>query len=220
MQTLAAKPDLTALAHEAIRDAIMALDLAPGAPLAQEDLAARLGVSRQPVSHALAILRREGLVVDRGRKGYMVAPIDADRLLGLYQVRGAIDRLAASLAAERIGSAERPGERLTSILQGGREAGANGDIEAFLEADLDFHRAIHDLSGNAEIDMIVGNFWPHMVRSMRVVLEDRAQWPDTLDDHDAIADAVLSGDPERAGRLAFEHTDRTGAMTYRRLKQE
>ena len=101
MPPLAPKADLTMQTHAAIRAAILSGDLAPCTPLAQEELAERLGVSRQPISHALVLLKHEGLVVDRGRKGQMVAPIDAGRLLGLYQVRGALDQLAARLAARR-----------------------------------------------------------------------------------------------------------------------
>jgi len=219
MRTLAAKTDLTDQAHRAIRDAIMAMDLAPGAPLAQEDLAERLGVSRQPISHALVLLRREGLVVDRGRKGQMVAPIDADRLRNLYQVRGALDRLAARLAAERIADAEDAARRLDGLIADGRAACAEGDVDALVTADLAFHQAIHALSGNTEIDHSATTFWPHMVRSMRVVLEDTAGRPSIWDEHDAIAEAVLAGDPGRAGALAADHAERAGEMTHRRLNR-
>ena len=219
MDALAAKPDLTAQAHQAIRDAIMAMDLAPGTPLAQEDLAERLGVSRQPVSHALVLLRREGLVVDRGRKGQMVAPIDPDRLLALYQVRGAIDRLAARLATARLGPKESPTKRFKRLIEHGREACAGGEIDALVKADLAFHQAIHALSGNDEIERTAAGFWPHMVRSMRVVLEDSKGRDAIWDEHAAIAEAILSGDPAKAGSLAADHAERTGELTYQRLSR-
>lgn len=219
MQSLAAKPDLTAQAHQAIRDAIMAMDLAPGTPLAQEDLAERLGVSRQPVSHALVLLRREGLVVDRGRKGQMVAPIDPDRLLALYQVRGAIDRLAARLAAKRLDPSDSAARRFRRLIEDGRDACADGTMEALVKADLAFHQAIHDLSGNEEIERTAAGFWPHMVRAMRVVLADQEGRAAIWDEHAAIADAILAGDPVLAGTLAAEHAERTGDLTYERLSR-
>lgn len=217
MQSLATKPDLTAQAHQAIRDAIMAMDLAPGTPLAQEDLAERLGVSRQPVSHALVLLRREGLVVDRGRKGQMVAPIDPDRLLDLYQVRGAIDRLAARLAATRLDPSDAPAKRFRRLIEDGREACAEGTMDALVKADLAFHQAIHALSGNEEIERTAAGFWPHMVRSMRVVLEDSKGRDVIWDEHAAIAEAILAGDAAKAGALAADHAERTGELTYQRL---
>lgn len=217
MQSLVTKPDLTAQAHQAIRDAIMAMDLAPGTPLGQEDLAERLGVSRQPVSHALVLLRREGLVVDRGRKGQMVAPIDPDRLLDLYQVRGAIDRLAARLAATRLDRLDNPAMGFKRLIEDGRAACADGSMDALVQADLAFHKAIHAWSGNAEIERTAVGFWPHMVRSMRVVLADLKGREIIWDEHAAIAEAILAGDPAQAGHLAADHAERTGALTYQRL---
>ena len=96
------KPALTDQVYEQIKQAIVTGDLPASAPLAQEALAARLGVSRQPVSHALALLEKDGLVVEKGRKGRMVAPLDNEKLLGLYQVRGVLDGLAASLCARHV----------------------------------------------------------------------------------------------------------------------
>ena len=219
MQSLAAKLDLTAQAHQAIRDAIMAMDLAPGTPLAQEDLAERLGVSRQPVSHALVLLRREGLVVDRGRKGQMVAPIDPDRLLALYQVRGAIDRLAARLATTRLDMSDTPSKRFQRLIKDGWDACTSGEIDALVTADLAFHQAIHALSGNDEIERTAAGFWPHMVRSMRVVLEDSKGHGAIWREHEEIAEAILSGDPVKAGHLAADHAERTGELTHQRLSR-
>ena len=55
-------------------------------------------MSRQPVSHALHLLKSQGLVRESGRKGFEVAPVDPTRLRQLYEVRGALDGLAARLA--------------------------------------------------------------------------------------------------------------------------
>ena len=65
------KPALIDQVYAQIKQAIITGDLLPLAPLAQEALAAQLGVSRQPVSHALMLLEKDGLVVEKGRKGRM-----------------------------------------------------------------------------------------------------------------------------------------------------
>ena len=222
MLRLDTKPDLVAQTHEALRQAIMSGDLAPGAPLAQEDLAETLGVSRQPVSHALVLLKSEGLIVDRGRKGQMVAPIDAEKLLGLYQVRGALDRLAARLAATRLAAGrDDPGKaQLTDLVARGRAVAQTGTVTALVEADIAFHMALNALSGNAEIAATASTFWPHMARAMRVVLEDRSRWDGIWKEHDAIAIAVQDGDAERAGELAAQHAEKAGEATYRRLTND
>ncbi len=219
MRPLATKPDLTMQTHDAIRSAIMSGELAPCVPLAQEELAKRLGVSRQPVSHALTLLKREGLIVDRGRKGQMVAPIDGDRLLAIYQVRGALDRLAARLAAAQSPVADERKQRLEDLIAKGIAAVANGDIDPLVEADVAFHKALHEMSGNPEIAASAEGSWPHMVRSMRVVLEDVCGHVSIWADHRAIADAVIAGEENLAGDLAAQHAETAGETTYCRLKQ-
>lgn len=217
MLRLESKPDLIAQTHEAIRSAIMSGDLPPCAPLAQEELAETLGVSRQPISHALVLLKREGLVVDRGRKGQMVAPIDAGKLLGLYQVRGALDRLAARLAAAQSGDGK---EELLHLVREGQSAAERGDVGGVVAADVAFHSALYELSGNAEIAATAQGFWSHMARSMRVVVEDRSRWSGIWAEHEAIARAVIGGDIDRAGELAARHAENAGEATHRRLTGE
>ena len=59
-------------------------------------------MSRQPISHALQLLKQQKLVEENGRRGLIVSEIDAARVRELYQVRSALDALAARLAAKRI----------------------------------------------------------------------------------------------------------------------
>ena len=171
MHALTVKPDLVMQTHDALRKAIMLGELAPCAPVAQEELALLLGVSRQPISHALLLLKHEGLVVDRGRKGQMVAPIDPDKLRAMYQVRGGLDRLAARLSTSHITDAKIVKQRLSSIFLVGKKAVESADINQLVNADVSFHKFLHELSGNAEILTTAETSWPHMVRSMHVVLE-------------------------------------------------
>jgi DNA-binding GntR family transcriptional regulator len=214
---LAAKPDLVAQTHAAIRAAIVSGEFAPCAPLAQEELAATLGVSRQPISHALALLKREGLVVDRGRKGQMVAPIDAEKLLGLYQVRGALDRLAARLT---VANAQDGSTDLMRMVDDSTAAIASGDINAVAALDIAFHQKLHHLSGNAEIARTADTFWPHMARSMRTVLAEQDRWETIWAEHGAIADAIARGDAHIAGELAAAHAETAGKATYLRLTDD
>ncbi len=217
MRPLSPKPDLVMQTHDAIRMAIMSGELEPYAPLAQEDLAASLGVSRQPVSHALVLLKREGLVVDRGRKGQMVAPIDADRLLALYQVRGALDGLAARLAASA-STGSNCQRILDDLIRDGMACVERGQIVALVDADVAFHQAIYELAGNVEISAMVEGCWPHMVRSMRAVLEDADAHAEIWADHRKIADAIITGDIDAAEKMATQHASNAGEATYRRLK--
>ena len=105
MEPLRMVPNLIEQVHDRLVDAIADGTLAPGERVTQEELADHLAVSRQPVSHALQLLKRQGLVVEHGRRGLSVAPVDPTRLRDLFQLRAAIEGLAARLAAERVARA-------------------------------------------------------------------------------------------------------------------
>jgi DNA-binding GntR family transcriptional regulator len=208
MRTLPARSDLTVQTHEVLRAAIISGELSPCAPLAQEELAERLGVSRQPISHALKLLKQEGLVV---------APIDAERLLALYQVRGALDRLAAQLVASAAPLLSTTTDQLEQLIEQCRIADSNGDIASMVEADIAFHRLLHTLSGNGEIATATETLWPHIERAMHTVLVHHPVRSDIWREHRAIADAIIAGDALKAGELAAQHAEVAGANTHQRL---
>ena len=209
------KTDLVDQVYQAIRKQILSGTLNPKSPLRQEELAEQLGVSRQPVSHALVLLEREGLISDYGRKGKMVAPIVPEQLRNLYQVRGAIDGLAAYLCATRVNNEVR--NLLNKLVDQGDAATGNGSIQSLALADIAFHRALYEQSGNPEIMRLADQSWSHMVRSMHQVLEDQSLRSGIWDDHRAIAEAIIDGDPELARERATEHANSAGQMTYQRL---
>ena len=100
-------PDLVTRVYAQLRDAIVAGDIAPGQRLAQEDLAAQLGVSRQPVLRALALLERDGLAVRAdGRGTLQAAALDPATIQEFYELRAEVDALAARLAAQRIAAGQ------------------------------------------------------------------------------------------------------------------
>lgn len=112
MQPLSSSPILVDQVYQRLMTAIADRTLPPGRRIRQGELAASLGVSRQPISHALQLLKHQGLVRDFGRQGLEVAPMDPDRIRHLYGVRSALDELAvrdaaARAAADRLTGAER-----------------------------------------------------------------------------------------------------------------
>src|SRR4030095_6008908 len=98
---LSTVPALIDQVHDRLLAAIVDGTLAPGQRLTQESVAEMLGVSRQPVSHALQVLKRRGLLIESGKRGLMVAPVEAQRVRDLYQVREALDALAPRRDARR-----------------------------------------------------------------------------------------------------------------------
>lgn len=216
MMPLEETPSLIAQVYQRLLDAIADHTLPPGYRIRQGELAERLSVSRQPISHALHLLHRQGLVMEAGRKGFRVAPLDPDHILRLYEVRGALDGLAARLAASRVHRASP--RRLEDALRGGTEITPQTPLPRLVELDVAFHRALYELSGNPVIEDTVGPQWPHMRRSMACVLS-RPGYPVTVwEEHKAIAQRVLAGDPDGAEHAARSHALAAGRMTEEHLK--
>lgn len=209
------RADLIDQVYIALRSRILEGVLNPEKPLRQEELAEQLGVSRQPISHALLLLEREGLVSDYGRKGKMVAPVNASQLRNLYQVRGALDGLAAYLCAEQ--TSNRRKDLFASLIAQGESAVQSGSVKALADADVAFHRTLYEQSGNPEILRVANHSWTHMERSMHQVLAVHSIRPGIWNEHRAISNAIINQNPSLARDLASEHAVAAGQMTYERL---
>lgn len=218
MIPLQAAPNLIGQVYDRILEAIIDLTLPPGHRIRQGELADRLGVSRQPVSHALHLLHRQGLVVESGRKGFEVSRLDAIRIRQLYEVRGAIDGLAARLAAARVTSDPAGCEALRQALAAGAVIDAGTSMAALIALDVEFHSAIYRLSGNPSIAELIAPQWPHMRRSMAAVLTDEAYRVNAWREHTDIATKILGGDGAAAEAAAKAHALDAGRATEERLK--
>ena len=102
MRPLKPQPSLTDQVYQRLVDEMCEGRLGPGEHLVQEQLAAQLGVSRQPVQQALALLRSEGLVLELGKRGLFVSPLEPEAVQHRYEIRASLDGLAARLAALRV----------------------------------------------------------------------------------------------------------------------
>lgn len=204
LQSIDLAPDLTEQVYARLLAAICSGELGPGTRLTQEELAASLNVSRQPVLQALRLLRREGVVVDAGRRGLAVAPVDPDLLAHVYEVRAVLEALAGRLAA-------KSGSRLDpDLLARGRAAAKSGNVVAMIEADLAFHRALYAASGNPLIAESTDRHWHHVQRAMGASLQVREAREQIWEEHRAILEAVNAGDAARAERLARQHCEAAG----------
>ncbi|MEM7777732.1 MAG: GntR family transcriptional regulator [Pseudomonadota bacterium] len=222
LEQVESQPVLIDQVYDRLVAAISSGRLVPGEHLTQEGLADMLGVSRQPVSHALKLLRHRGLVVERGRRGVMVAPIDRVRIRQLYEVREALDGLSARLAAQRVRQAQASPEDvqvLNAALAVGDALEDGAEILDWVEADVAFHRAVHNLSGNPEIETTVAEQWPQFMRSMAVVLGDETRKQRIWREHTAIVRAIVDGNPETAEKHARAHTRRAGRDAGRHMTE-
>ncbi len=213
MQSLKPQKTLVERVYESILDAICDGSLAAGTRVTQDELAARLEVSRQPVMTALGMLKQQGFLIERGRRGLRVAPADRARFDAIYEFRLAVEPLAASLAARR-----RTADlirRARAVVADGRRVAAAGDAKAALQADVDFHSLIYEASGNPLIIDSMQTHWQHLRRSMGEVLRRPRFAQKVWKEHAAIVDALAAGDADEAARLIGAHVreahERVGA---------
>jgi DNA-binding GntR family transcriptional regulator len=134
-------------AAAALREAILAGELAPGTQLREVHIAAELGVSRAPLREALRSLEEEGLVVRHPYRGAFVAEIGADTVEEIASLRIRLEPFAIELALPRLRSSE--GERLLKTALGRIEQrSAAGDVPGSIDAHLALHRLFYELSGH------------------------------------------------------------------------
>lgn len=198
--------------YKTLLDAISVGTLAPGERITQEDLAEKLNVSRSPVLQALRLLKKDGLLEEAPGRGLVVARLDPVRIGHLYQVRGALDALAARLASER--GAKIP----LALIDAGREAAAGSDVNALIEADTAFHKAIYEASGNPYIVETAMLHWIHLRRVMGAVLQRSAGRAGIWDEHSAILDAIHTGNADLAASLSERHANVARETLIRNLQ--
>jgi DNA-binding GntR family transcriptional regulator len=199
--------------YKTLLDAISAGDLAPGERITQEDLAEKLNVSRSPVLQALRLLKKDGLLEEAPGRGLVVAKLNPVQIGHLYQVRGSLDALAARLAASRDAKISM------SLIDTGRQAAAGTDVNALIEADTAFHKAIYAASGNPFIIETAMLHWIHLRRVMGAVLQRSTSRSGIWDEHAAIANAINDGNADLAASLSERHADVARKALIEQLNQ-
>lgn len=207
------RTDYVDTVYKTLLDAISAGTLAPGERITQEDLAEKLNVSRSPVLQALRLLKKDGLLEEAPGRGLVVTKLDPVRIGQLYQVRGALDALAARLAAQR--RANIP----MVLIERGRKAAAGTDVNALIDADMAFHKAIYEASGNPLIVENAMLHWIHVRRVMGAVLQRKMGRVGIWDEHAAIVKAIQDGDADLAAALSEQHAELARETLMQHLRE-
>ncbi len=148
MAAISRGPTLGEQVYENLRTRIINGEFRPGRVLSESELAQELQVSRTPVSNALTILVERGLLEQNNGK-IAVPVLSIKDLVDLFTCRLALDGLAARLAAAVITDADL--ERLERHLQVWENPSLENDLYALWVADLGFHEAIYQLTGNRHL---------------------------------------------------------------------
>ena len=216
MKPIRSTPALADQVYQAILDDICSGGLTPGTHLKQEQLAERLGVSRQPVQQAMALLKADGLVEEVGRRGLRVSELDVETMHHHYEVRALFDGLAARNTALRIAKDTNLRgafqTQVRSILDAGAMAVNNGVVPEMIRQDELLHKLFYEFSGNPLLAATAEPHWRYLRRVMGDVLREAEPPHDIWDQHEAIVNATLDGKPATAEKLMSEHARRAAEL--------
>lgn len=203
---------LRAMVRDEIRQLIMTGELPPGTRLVEEALAERLGVSRNPVREALQSLAAEGFVELLLRRGAVVARLTAEDAEELFDVRMAVESLAARLAARNADA--QAVDELRRALSAARDATEHDELDRLAELNTRFHSLVLTAGGNQYLKLMAA---PLQRRVQWVFRESAAsRGPHSWTEHAALLDEICRRDEEAAAAAAGAHVAAARA-SYRDL---
>ena len=186
-----------------IRNEVSSGILKPGDQLEVTALAERFGVSRTPIREAIRTLVESGVLETRPRKGSFVRVLSAKQLLDLFQVAAELEGMACRLAALSLTK-----ENVEAIERGLAKCTQAAEVQNNAEyamANLDFHTAIHNASGNDWLIEQLRQLQINLNSYRTMPYEIRGRLNKSTDEHKIICDAILSGDGEHACNLMRDH---------------
>lgn len=181
---------------DALRQAIVQLQLRPGNALSEAEVAKQLGVSRQPVREAFIKLAEAGLVEIRPQRGTLVQLISRREVENARFLREAIEVAIARKAAAEAGPEGIA--RMRDILARQREAHERGDVAGFMRADDAFHQAI---AGSVECEhawRVLEGLKVQMDRVRYLSMPQATPVPTLIAQHEAIVEAIAARAPDDA----------------------
>lgn len=186
-----------------LRRSIIELELLPGTRLSEQDIATKLGVSRQPVREALIRLANSRLIEIRPHRGTVVARISAKEMTEALFVRQSVEIAVVAKAAQNFDAWQR--KRIASLLVKQAEAAEKLDHAGFREHDEAFHIAIATGAGVGIAWIAIADMKTHMDRVCNMTLQSEADMARRVREHIAIMDAIDGHDVEAAKAAMATH---------------
>jgi len=178
----------------AIRRDIVSGVLKPGEHLVEQKIAAQSGFSRGPVREALAVLQKLGFVSYVRNRGMFVAEVDISQGREIYMLRGMLEGLACSLAARN-----RTAEEILALEEINRRMErSEGDVDAFIAANQEFHRAIHAMSRSPILTQLISDLLERSRKFREAGLFAQDALRNSVEDHSMMLYAIRERDEELA----------------------
>lgn len=204
-------------AHRQIKEWIVRYHLKPGARLHVSELARALHMSQTPVREALSMLEKEHLIEHWPQRGFRVSALSVQGVEDLYDLRIALEVLAAGQAARRMDHQGR--RRLARVLAQVDRMMKTGNTPRVLELEQDFHLIILESSGNkplAEMGRsILDRIW--IIQNINLLTDDHLSRAHPQ--HLKVFEAIGTGDSQKAALLMKRHLTFAKEFVLSRLKR-
>ena len=186
---------------EQLRQRIFRREPDPGSWIDELKIAEEFGISRTPLREALKVLAAEGLVTMKVRRGAYVTEMSEKDLRDVYHLLSLLESDAAGVVAERA----TPEQQQTLRDLHAELESAAGNREAFFSVNERFHMALLDMADNRWRSQMVADLRKVMKLNRHNSLFKQGRIEDSLSEHRAILDAMLSRDPEGTRRAMQAH---------------
>lgn len=209
------KGSLTFEALTLLRDEIIQGKMRPNERLIAADLAERLNTSRTPIREALQLLEAEQLVV-AAKRGYVVREHTKEEIVEIYEVRAALEGMAARLAAQKTGTSahreiEAIGAHRDSLI-------TSNDRKLIVDLNDEFHAAIFAACGNSRLDRINRSNSQHFFNYRISELYTKEETKISIKGHALILKAIKNHDADQADSAAQEHVLEALKVTLLKLR--
>lgn len=204
--------------YKQLRARILNNQLRPGRRYLEKELTGELKVSRTPLREALVKLENEGLIKVEPRHGMQVQPISAQAMEEIYQVVTCLECEAVATIANR-GLTDKQIKQLESTGNKMQHALDNDNLEAWANADEQFHRLLLEFSGNERLKQTVLNFWDLSHRTRYFTLHLREKPVHSTKDHQQVIEAIKHRDASRAVDIHKRHRIKGGLELVSIIRQ-
>ena len=176
----------------AIREAIMELNFLPGEIIRKHDICNTLGVSRSPVSEALAKLRNEGLVEVVPQSGTFVSRFSLQDIKEGAFLREAIELACIEILASNI--SEQQLIDLNRNLKLQKVLAETDDYQGFYQLDAEMHGMIMDFTGYKNLAKVTKTGWVQVDRARQLLLPVHGRLKKAFQEHRAVIKALEQND--------------------------
>ncbi|NYT38942.1 GntR family transcriptional regulator [Allopusillimonas soli] len=187
------------LIEEDIRSGV----LLPGDVIDEQELAARFEVSRTPVREALLQLEAQNILISQPRQGMVVAKMDIQQLLAIWELLCEMEGVCVRLACERMSDEER--QQLVRVHEQAQGVVDADDVDGWRAMNHAFHDVLYQGSRNPYLRQEILRLRARTGAYLRYAFSALGRLRSSQEQHGQIVDAILAHDPQRAHAMMMEH---------------